>query len=72
MNPLKLIAGILIALGCLGLIYGSFSYTRESTALKIGSLEVKVDEKETVIVPLVASGGAIVIGVILLAVAGRK
>lgn len=72
MNPSKLIATILIAAGCLGLIYGGFSYTRESTALKIGSLELKVEEKETVNVPLIVSGGAIVIGVILLAAAGRR
>lgn len=72
MDPLKLVAGILIVAGCLGLAYGGFSYTRESTALKIGSLEVKVQEKETVNVPLIASGGAIVIGIILLAAAGRK
>lgn len=72
MNPSKLIAGILIGVGCLGLVYGGFSYTRESTALKVGSLELKVQEKETVNVPLIVSGGAIVIGVILLAAAGRR
>jgi hypothetical protein len=72
MNPSKLIAIILIAAGGLGLAYGGFSYTKESTGLKLGSLELKVEEKQTVNVPLIVSAGAIAIGVFLLIAAGRK
>lgn len=71
MNPTKLIGIVLIAAGCLGLIYGGFSYTKESTGMKLGPLELKVQEKETVNVPLIVSAGAIVLGVFLLVV-GRK
>mgnify|MGYP001587492421 CR=1 FL=1 len=71
MNPTKLIAIILIAGGCLGLVYGGFSYNKETTAVKLGSMELKVEQKETVNVPLIISAGAIVIGVFLLVV-GRK
>ena len=66
MNPVKLIGIILIAAGGLGLVYGGFSYTKDSTALKLGPLELKVQEKKSVNVPLVVSAGAIVIGVFLL------
>lgn len=66
MNPVKLIGIILIAAGGLGLVYGGFSYTKESTALKLGPLELKVQEKKSVNVPLIVSAGAIVIGVFLL------
>ena len=45
MNPVKLIGIILIAAGGLGLVYGGFSYTKDSTALKLGPLELKVQEK---------------------------
>ena len=72
MNPTKLIGIILIAAGCLGLIYGGFTYTKESTGLKLGPLEVKVQERETVTVPLIVSAGAIAIGVFLLVAVGRK
>lgn len=72
MNPSRLIAIILIAAGGLGLAYGGFSYTKESTGLKLGSLELKVEEKQTVNVPLIVSAGAIAIGVFLLIAAGRK
>lgn len=71
MNPTKLIGIILIAVGGLGLVYGGFSYTKETTGMKIGPLELKVQEKETVNVPLIVSAGAIVLGVFLLVV-GRK
>ncbi len=71
MNPAKLIGIILIAAGGLGLVYGGFSYTKETTGLKVGPLELKVQEKERIDVPLIFSAGAIVLGVFLLVV-GRK
>ena len=71
MNPTKLIGIILIAAGGLGLAYGGFSYTKETTGMKLGPLELKVQEKERVNVPLIVSGAAIVLGVFLL-VLGRK
>ena len=71
MNPTKLIGIILIAAGCLGLVYGGFSYTKESTGMKLGPLELKVQQQERVNVPLLLSGGAVVLGVFLL-VLGRK
>ncbi len=66
MNTQRLVAIVLIVCGALGLAYGGFSYTKESTALKLGSMELKVQEKETVAVPLIVSAGAIAIGVFLL------
>jgi hypothetical protein len=71
MNPVKLIGIILIVLGGLGLAYGGFSYTKETTGVKLGPIELKVQEKETVNVPLIVSAGAIALGVFLL-VLGRK
>lgn len=71
MNPTKLIGIILIAAGSLGLIYGGFTYTKETTGFKLGPLELQVKEKETVSVPLLLSAGAIAFGVFLLVI-GRK
>lgn len=68
MNPTKLIGIILIAAGGLGLVYGGFSYTKESTGVKLGPVELKVQQKETVNIPMVVSIGAIVIGAVLLVV----
>jgi uncharacterized membrane protein YidH (DUF202 family) len=72
MNPTKLIGIILIVAGCLGLAYGGFTYTKETSAVKLGPIELKVQEKETVSVPLIVSAGAIAIGVFLLVAMGRK
>ena len=72
MNPTKLIGIILIAAGCLGLVYGGFSYTKETTGMKLGPIELKIQEKETVTIPLLVSAGAIAIGVFLLVAVGRK
>ena len=71
MNPTKLIGILLIAAGALGLAYGGFSYPKETTALKLGTLELKVQETKTVNVPMMMSAGAIVLGAFLL-VLGRK
>lgn len=71
MNTTKLIGIVLIAAGCLGLAYGGFTYTKETTGLKVGPIELNVKEKETVNIPLIVSAGGIVFGVFLLLI-GRK
>jgi len=72
MNPAKMIGIVLIVAGGLGLAYGGFSYTKETTGVKLGPIELKVQEKETVNVPLIISAGAIALGVFLLVGVGRK
>ncbi len=72
MNPTKITAIVLIIAGCLGLAYGGFTYTKESTGVKLGPIELKVQEKETIAVPLIVSAGAIALGVFLLVGVGRK
>jgi hypothetical protein len=61
---------VLIAAGVLGLLYGGFSYTKESHTARLGPLAITVQEKEQVMVPVIASVGSIVLGVFLI-VAGR-
>ena len=69
---MKIAAIILMVTGLLGLVYGSFSYTKDKTAVKLGPLELSVKEKETVNVPVWAGVGAIVVGGLLLAFGGRS
>lgn len=66
MNAVRIAAIALIIAGVLGLIYGGFSYTKETHQAKLGPIELSVKEKETVNVPLWAGVGAIVVGVALL------
>ncbi len=72
MNPTKIIAIILIVAGGLGLAYGGFSYTKETTAVKLGPIELSVKEKQTVNVPMWAGIGAIVVGGLLLVLGSKK
>jgi len=72
MNPTRLIAIVLIVAGSLGLAYGGFSYTKETTGMKLGPIELKVEEKQNVNVPVIVSGAAIALGVFLLITVGRK
>jgi len=66
MNSAKIFAITLIALGVLGLAYGSFTYTKETHSAKIGPIELSVKDKETVNFPVWVGVGAIAAGMILL------
>jgi len=66
MNAVKILAIVLIVAGTLGLIYGGFSYTKDTHEAKVGPLELSIKETQTVNVPIWAGVGAIVAGAILL------
>lgn len=72
MNTTKIIAIVLIVAGVLGLLYGGFSYTKDTTAVKLGPIELSVKEKQTVNIPMWAGIGAIVIGGLLLVLGSKK
>ena len=72
MNGLKIMAILLIAAGIGVLMYGKFSYTRETHDIKLGPLEVSVAEKQTVNIPVWAGVAAIVAGGGLLVYASKK
>lgn len=71
MTGIRLVAVVLIVLGVLALVYGGFSYTKDSTVAKIGPIELTAKKQETVNIPLWAGIGAIVVGGALLAM-GKK
>lgn len=66
MNSVRVIALVLVIGGVLGLAYGGFSYAKENHQAKIGPIDISVQEKQTVNIPLWAGVGAIVIGGVLL------
>jgi len=63
---------VLIVAGVLGLVYGSFTYTKETHEAKLGPIELSVKDKETVNVPVWAGVGAIAIGAVLLLFGSKK
>jgi hypothetical protein len=72
MNGVKILAIVLIVAGVLGLVYGSFSYTKNTHEAKLGPIELSVKEKQTVNVPVWAGVGGIVAGAALLLFPRKK
>jgi hypothetical protein len=72
MNAIRIVAIVVIVAGILGLVYGGFSYTKETQEAKLGPIELSVKDKQTVSVPVWAGVGAIVIGGALLFVGGKN
>ena len=72
MNAVKMIAVALMVAGVLALAYGGFSYTKDTTAVKLGSLELSVKENKSVNIPVWAGVAAVVAGGLMLLMGGRK
>ena len=72
MNATKIVAIVLIVAGVLGLLYGGFSYNKDTTAVKVGPIELSVKETQTVNIPMWAGIGAIVVGGLLLVLGSKK
>lgn len=66
MNSVKMFAIALIVAGSLGLIYGGFTYTKDTQQAQIGPLELTVKDKQTVNIPIWAGVVAIAVGGVLL------
>ena len=71
MNTMTIPAIVLVVAGILRLAYGSFSLRTEHD-VRVGPIEMSVQDKQTVNVPVWAGVGAIVIGGALLMLGARK
>jgi hypothetical protein len=68
MSAIRIVAIVLIVAGLLGVMYGKFSYTKDTHEAKLGPLELSFKEKQTVNVPAWAGVAAIAAGAALLLV----
>ncbi len=66
MNAVKMLGIVLIVAGGLGLLYGGFTYTKDTHEAKLGPIELSIKDKETVNIPIWAGVGAIAAGAFLL------
>ena len=72
MNLVRVAGAILLILGILGLVYGGFSYTKETHDAELGPLEIEIKDRERVNVPVWAGVAAILVGGGLLAYGLRR
>jgi hypothetical protein len=68
----KIIGIILIVAGVLGLVFGGFSFTKETHKASLGPIALSVQEKENINIPLWASVIAIAAGAVVLVAGARK
>jgi len=67
----KIVGIVLIVLGVAALVWGGFTYTKESHDAKLGPIEFSIKDKERVSVPTWAGVASVGVGVVLL-LAGRR
>jgi hypothetical protein len=67
----KIVGLALVALGLLALVYGGFTYTKETHDAKVGPVEFSVKEKERVNVPVWVGAAAVIVGAVVLVVDRR-
>jgi uncharacterized membrane protein YidH (DUF202 family) len=72
MSALKVLGIVLIVGGILGLVYGGFSYTKETHSAQVGPITLSVTDKERVNVPMWVGIGAVVVGGLILVFGSRK
>lgn len=72
MSGMRIAAIALIVAGILGVLYGKFSYTKQTHDAKLGPIEVSFKEKKTVNVPAWAGVAAIAAGAGLLFVGTKR
>lgn len=66
MNIFKIAGVIVIIAGVLGLVYGKFSYTKETKETKMGPIELTVKEEEMFEIPYFVGAGTVVFGSLIL------
>ena len=72
MKPATIIGILLIVLGVVGFALGGFSFTQKEKVLDVGPIEATAEDKETVPIPPLLAGLALVGGVVLVAASARR
>jgi hypothetical protein len=72
MTAARIAGMLLIVVGLVGVLWGGFSWTQEKTVVDIGPVKATTQEHKTIPFPPVAGAVALVAGVVLLVVPGRR
>jgi hypothetical protein len=71
-DAVRIVAIALIVLGIVALLYGGITYTKREKIIDIGPIEATTQTRETIPLPPLFGALAIVGGIALFVVAGRK
>ena len=72
MNTLKIVGITLIVLGVVALIFQGITYTTQKKVIDLGPIQATAEEKKTIPLPPVLGAIALVGGIVLLVVGGKK
>jgi hypothetical protein len=72
MKPVSLAGIVLVVSGALALAYQGFDYTRRDHVLDVGPMHVTTETQNRVPIPPILGGLALVGGIALLVVGGKK
>ena len=68
MAPARIVGALLVALGLVALLWGGISWTREEKVIDLGPIEATDEKRETIPLPPVIGGIALVAGIVLLVI----
>ena len=72
MTPRRIVGLVLVIIGLISLLWGGISWTREKTIVDLGPIEARSQERETIPLPPIVGGIALVAGAILLVARERS
>ena len=72
MKPGTIIGILLIVVGVVGFALGGFSFTHKGKVLDVGPIEATAEDKDTVPIPPILAGLALVGGVVLVVASSRR
>ena len=72
MKPAAIVGVLLLVLGLVALAYQGFTYTTRETVIDIGPIKATADRQKTIPLPPVVGAVAVVGGIVVLVLGGRK
>lgn len=70
-TPRRIVGLVLVIIGLVSLLWGGISWTREKTIVDIGPIQARSQERETIPLPPILGGVALICGALLLFVPSR-
>jgi len=71
-TPRRIIGLVLVIVGLVSLLWGEISWTREKTVVDIGPIQARSQERESIPLPPILGGVALVAGALLLFIPNRS
>ncbi len=72
MQRLTIVGLVLVVLGLAGFLVPRIAYTEEETIIDVGPIQVQAQQRNTIRIPDVASGAAVVAGTVLVIVGAAR